>query len=48
VQVRLAADGEILSRGPDLCLGYADPALTALAFDEDGWYHTGGTGVLGM
>lgn len=46
VEVRLADDGEILSRGPDLCLGYTDPALTARAFDEDGWYHTGDIGVV--
>jgi acyl-CoA synthetase len=45
VQVRLAEDGEILSRGPDLCLGYTDPALTARAFDSDGWYHTGDLGT---
>ncbi len=38
--------GEILSRGPDLCLGYTDPALTAAAFDDDGWYRTGDVGVL--
>jgi len=44
VEVRLAEDGEILSRGPDLCLGYTDDALTAKAFDEDGWYHTGDVG----
>jgi acyl-CoA synthetase len=46
VEIRLAADGEILSRGPDLCLGYTDDALTAAAFDDDGWYHTGDIGVL--
>jgi acyl-CoA synthetase (AMP-forming)/AMP-acid ligase II len=40
------APGEILSRGPDLCLGYTDPALTAAAFDAEGWYHTGDIGVL--
>jgi acyl-CoA synthetase (AMP-forming)/AMP-acid ligase II len=38
--------GEILSRGPDLCLGYTDPALTATAFDAEGWYHSGDIGVL--
>ncbi|WP_405182899.1 AMP-binding protein [Nocardia sp. NBC_01377] len=46
VEMRLAEDGEILSRGPDLCLGYTDPELTAKMFDEDGWYHTGDIGVL--
>ena len=44
VEVRLAEDGEILSRGPDLCLGYTDDTLTAKAFDDDGWYHTGDVG----
>jgi acyl-CoA synthetase (AMP-forming)/AMP-acid ligase II len=38
--------GEILSRGPDLCLGYTDPALTAAAFDAEGWYRSGDIGVL--
>ncbi|WP_216915847.1 AMP-binding protein [Nocardia noduli] len=47
VEIRLGEDGEILSRGPDLCLGYTDPALTAAAFDQQGWYHTGDIGVLG-
>lgn len=46
VEVRLADDGEILSRGPDLFLGYTDPALTARAFDADGWYHAGDIGVM--
>jgi acyl-CoA synthetase len=46
VEVRLGPDGEIFSRGPDLCLGYTDPKLTAEAFDDDGWYRTGDIGVL--
>jgi acyl-CoA synthetase (AMP-forming)/AMP-acid ligase II len=46
VEIRLGPDGEIFSRGPDLCLGYTDPELTAMAFDEDGWYRTGDVGVL--
>lgn len=46
VEIRLTDDGEILSRGPDLCLGYTDDELTRRAFDDDGWYHTGDIGVL--
>lgn len=46
VEMRLADDGEILSRGPDLCIGYTDEELTARVFDDDGWYHTGDIGVL--
>ncbi|KRE34750.1 AMP-dependent synthetase [Mycobacterium sp. Soil538] len=46
VEVRLGPDGEILSRGPDLCLGYTDDDLTGRAFDDDGWYHTGDIGVI--
>lgn len=46
VEIRMAADGEIHSRGPDLCLGYTDEALTDRAFDDDGWYRTGDIGVL--
>ena len=46
VEIRLSGEGEILSRGPDLCLGYTDPALTERAFDDDGWYHTGDIGVI--
>ena len=46
VEIRLADDGEIFSRGPELCLGYTDPELTAAAFDADGWYRTGDVGIL--
>ena len=46
VEIRLAPDGEIISRGPDLCLGYLDPELTAQVFDDEGWYHTGDVGVI--
>jgi acyl-CoA synthetase len=38
--------GEIWSRGPDRCLGYTDAALTAEAFDGDGWYRTGDIAVM--
>ena len=46
MEIRLGSDGEIFSRGPDLCLGYTDDALTERAFDADGWYRTGDVGVL--
>lgn len=46
VEIRMGEDGEIFSRGPDLCLGYTDDTLTASAFDADGWYRTGDVGVL--
>lgn len=46
VELRLADDGEILSRGPDLFAGYTDKELTAEAVDRDGWYHTGDIGIL--
>ena len=37
---------EILSRGPDLCVGYTDPAVTVTAFDAEGWFATGDVGVM--
>lgn len=46
VEVHIAEDGEILTRGPDLCLGYTDRAVTDKMFDEDGWYHTGDIGTV--
>jgi acyl-CoA synthetase (AMP-forming)/AMP-acid ligase II len=44
-KVGVGTAGEILSRGPDLFVGYTDPALTAKVFDG-GWYRTGDVGVL--
>jgi acyl-CoA synthetase len=46
VEMLLTEEGEILSRGPDCCIGYTDADLTAKVFDADGWYHTGDVGVL--
>jgi acyl-CoA synthetase (AMP-forming)/AMP-acid ligase II len=46
VELRLGDDGEIFSRGPDLCVGYTDPDLTDRVFDDDGWYRTADVGVL--
>ena len=44
--VPIGQSGEIHSRGPELFVGYIDPALTAAAIDSDGWYDTGDTGFL--
>ncbi|MBI4497471.1 MAG: AMP-binding protein, partial [Chloroflexi bacterium] len=46
VEVRVAEDGEVLVRGPNVFQGYwRAPELTQEAFTED-WYHTGDIGVL--
>ena len=44
--VGVGRPGEILTRGPDRFAGYTDPALTAAAIDEEGWFRTGDVGVI--
>lgn len=47
VQIKIAEDGEVLAKGPNIMKGYyKQPEKTAEVIDEDGWFHTGDIGEM--
>ena len=47
VELRIADDGEILARGPNIMKGYwKKPDATAAVLTADGWFHTGDIGQI--
>jgi long-chain acyl-CoA synthetase len=46
VELRIAQDGEILVKGPNIFAGYHNQASTSFGAVEDGWLHTGDLGSI--
>jgi long-chain acyl-CoA synthetase len=47
IEIRIAEDGEIVARGPNIARGYhGRPDESAAVFKADGWFHTGDIGEM--
>jgi len=46
VEVRIAADAEVVARGPNVFQGYWERPEITSSVVQDGWYHTGDLGTL--
>jgi len=46
VQIKIAADGEVLVKGPNVMLGYYKVPREEQPFDADGWFMTGDIGTI--
>ncbi|HUI70262.1 MAG TPA: long-chain fatty acid--CoA ligase [Spirochaetia bacterium] len=47
VEIRIASDGEVLARGPNIMVGYHNnPQATSSTLDAQGWLHTGDLGSI--